>query len=1005
MINFLNLNQFKQKLKPVKSTEIWSKPGEFHPEGLFSEFIFGPEASSERKKTFSYIDLHTEVIHPTALTLLVRLDNKIQPFISAQDTYSLDSKGILKIDPDGVTGIREFIKLLPKIKFRTGTPDREKFVKKIEEGYKQNTLFIDIIPVIPPEQRPAYEDEKGMLIIDPLNDHYISIMRKAFQIKSTSKSGPLFDLLNFELQRAIIDHDAFIKKRIQKKHGIIRSSLLGKRTDFSARAVITPGPDLKVNEIGIPLKMAVSLFEPFLIYRLFKSGQVDVQELAREVEKFTGLALSIDSIKTVFKAIESGDEVPESLYQIIFDQTLIVMKDRVVIGKRDPVLHAESVRGFNPILINGSTVRICTLQVGGFGADFDGDAMGIFHPITDESQREVKEKMMRLEGGDNAQSIVFDFSKEMAVGLYTLTKNIKQSKPAIAVTQNDLDTANDPYVPVLFRGKNTTMGKAIFNSAFPPDFPFQETVVTKSYINKIIPVFLKKYGKEITIETFSQLEKIAFKFATIMAPTLSLNDADIPDKIIELKNKLEGASTEEADAILKKIEPMLVDHLKGSGLYDLIESGSGKGWGQPMQMLVAKGIIADPSGKILPPMKTSFFDGLPPKEYFEQASGARKGIIDRVLNTSETGYLSRKLAYVLNSVEVHPNLKDCGTKRHLIQRLDGKLIQRLNGRFIIEGNNIVEFEASKYKIGDIVKLRSPVFCISTKVCHTCYGKLVERFRSPYVGIMAAQIVGESGTQTIMKTFHTSGAVDIITKHLIPDLVQNDPLVTKAIIEKNLFQQGNELVCKKDCTLTLSLSDYPITGDLRISDDESTISVKGLICKAEFPDDIFSIIFDYPMNISVYDMEKVGKEVIILKYSTNSTLMEAPLEAAEMKEQIKYTERLLGGREIYKDADHLFRKLFRVFGALRNFDVIHLEVLLSQALRYKANKSLPARLGKTWDPVMINIKDIVFNTSFIQGLAFENIGKAITTGLITEDISDESILEKVVTGTLATTKRK
>ena len=144
---------------------------------------------------------------------------KIDKFLSAQENFSLDKDKRLVIDPEGVTGITAFMKMLPKIKFKGGRADREKFIQKITEAYKNDTLFIDLIPVIPPEQRPAYQDEKGMWIIDPLNDYYLAIMRRAIQIKSIGKRGALFDLLNYELQRSVLDHDAFIRKIVQKKSG------------------------------------------------------------------------------------------------------------------------------------------------------------------------------------------------------------------------------------------------------------------------------------------------------------------------------------------------------------------------------------------------------------------------------------------------------------------------------------------------------------------------------------------------------------------------------------------------------------------------------------------------------------------------------------------------------------------------------------------------------------------------------------------------------------------
>lgn len=386
MINFLKLNDFKKGLKPVTTTEYFSKPGEFHPDGLFSEIIFGPEESKERKTTFSYIDLNAEVIHPSAYMLLIQLDRKLELLISAQETFSVDSNGMLYEDPDGKTGISAFKEFFSEIKLRGGTANRDKFVNKVTEAYKDNTLFINLIPVIPPIQRDMYQDQKGLWIIDPLNDYYVALIRRASQIKSAGKSGTLYDLLNYELQKSVINHDNYIRKLIQKKSGLIRSQMLGKRTDFSGRSVITPGPDLKVNEIGIPLRMAVSIFEPFIIHRLLYSGRVDPKKLGEEIKKFLGLELSVDSVKSVFKAIRSGDKIPEELKNIIFEATEVAMMNRVVIAKRDPVLHADSVRGFNPILIEGNTVQICTLQVGGFNADFDGDCsiISITYGINDE---------------------------------------------------------------------------------------------------------------------------------------------------------------------------------------------------------------------------------------------------------------------------------------------------------------------------------------------------------------------------------------------------------------------------------------------------------------------------------------------------------------------------------------------------------------------------------------------------------------------------------------------
>jgi hypothetical protein len=366
--------------------------------------------------------------------------------------------------------------------------------------------------------------------------------------------------------------------------------------------------------------------------------------------------------------------------------------------------------------------------------------------------------------------------------------------------------------------------------------------------------------------------------------------------------------------------------------------------------------------------------------------------------------MARQLAYVLNDIEVHRTLKDCGTTRTLNQRLTSKLIGRLSGRYVLKGNSVKEFNKKDFKIGDVIHLRSPIFCLSPKICHTCYGKLIERIKTPYVGVYASQLIGEAGTQTIMRTFHTGGAVKIIKKDMIKDIIQNDPIASQTIVKKKLVQRENSLLCNEDCLLTIDMSDYKGPNSITIDDENSTINVQGLIAKVEFEDNIFNIILDYPVKIQTEEYHAT-KEFIKIFFSQNSQILEASLETDDTKKQINYVLRLIGGREIYKNADHLFLKLFRVYEPLRNMDIVHLEVLLSNVLRDKKNSNIPARLGPTWDPIMMNIKTIVFKTSFIQGLAFENVNQAIKTGLITEESEDPSILEKVLTGNLAPKTRR
>jgi DNA-directed RNA polymerase subunit beta' len=777
VIKVLDVNDFARGLTPVTSTEMKTRSGEFNEKGLFSEDIFGAEGSLDRAKKFSFINLSTKVVHPTLYRHLIRLERKLEKWFSTEESFTVNDDGSIVEDENGVTGISTFIELFPKIKFRGGgSGQREDFIKGLKHYYKNDTLFIDKIPVLPPDVRPIFEDESGQITFDELNTVYIDVLRKSFQIKSAGSSGPFFDLLNWGLQIAIINHDKFIKKKIEKKHGLIRGNMLGKRLDFSGRAVIIPGPGLDINEIGLPLRLVVQVFQPFLLhYLLFSKKYPHKEKLSKLVQDYTDSELSVDSLQRVFKSIKANDEVTKELYQLIFDASEIVMKGRVVIAKRDPALHDGSLRAFNPILVNGDSIEISTLQVASFNADFDGDQMAIYHPITVQAQQEVKDKMMRLEGSKNTRSVNFEFGKEMVVGLYMLTKNVPLTKSPITVTAEDLEKATDPYIAVKFRGHETTMGKAIFNYAFPSDFRFINDQVDKKLVNSLIPEVLNKYNEQVTMKVFSKLEKIAFKFATIMAPTLSIDMFSVPDSIKRIKDKLKTASPDEGFKLIADAEEILKDKLKGTTLYDLIDSGSSKGWGQPSQMFIAKGVTADPKGKVLTPIAGSFTDGLTTKEFFKASSGARKGMVDRALNTADTGYFTRQLVFLLNSVEAHPTLKDCGTKRTVMLRLEKDMIARLTGRYIVVGNKVVPFNTKDFRVGQSINLRTPIFCESKKICHTCYGELLKRTKTPYVGMIAGSAIGERGTQLIMRTFHTGGAATAAKHNVLQEIIDNDPI--------------------------------------------------------------------------------------------------------------------------------------------------------------------------------------------------------------------------------------
>ena len=995
-LKLLDVNKFASGLKPVTTTELRTRSGEPHPDGLFSETIFGIENSLDRSKRFSYMNLNAYIIHPAAYKLLIRIDRRIETFLNTEDTYSLDAQNNLIPDPKGVSGMDEFMKIFDKLNLRGETEQRDKIIKILKDSFKNNVLFINKLPIIPPGFREMYEDKNGNIVMDEINDIYLNILRKASQIKTVGKGSALYNLLNFYLQRAVNEHDQFVRKKISKKSGLIRANMLGKRIDFSARGVITPGPKLKVNEIGVPLRIAVTLFQPFLIhYFLFSKKYPYIKELEAEIKEYTEGELSVDTVTRVIKAIKNNDKIPKKLYDLFFDATEVVMKGRVVLAKRDPALHPGSYRGFYPVLVGGDTIQICTLQVGEYNADFDGDQMGLFHPLSRQAQDEAKEKIMRGVGAKNFKHVNYELSKEMAVGLYTMTKDIRKGNSPIAIDREAMDKANDPYIMVKYKGKVTTMGRAIFNSYLPANHEFVDKVITKKIVNGMIPDIIDKYGEEVAREVFSNLEKVSFKFATIIAPSITIDMLEMPESILRIKEKIPNASPAECDKLLKDAEKIMIEHLKDTGLYELIMSGAGKGWGQPRQILVAKGIITDPKGNLLPPIKGSFADGLTATEYFSASSGARKGMADRALNTATTGYFTRQLVYLLGPAEASANVRDCKTKRTILLRLTNDYIKRLTGRYIVRGDKLVEFNPSQYKPGDVIRLRSPIYCESKKFCHTCYGNLLRRHKTPYVGILAGSTIGERGTQLIMQTFHTGGAAKFAVHDIIQDILDNDPLIQ---IDLNRYLQVEEdrLVTKKNCKVTIDLENYTMNNNIQINEDH--VWCNHLLSKIEFEDVIFNLMLDYPVHVKKMKMKNINKEFLEFNFLVGDTILEVPMATDEIKAQVNYVGRLVGGKVVYKDPSHLITKIMKVYGGgVSDLDLVHFEVLISQVLRDRKNQSLPARLGRVWDPVMMNIKNVVFSSGFVQGLAFENVNKAIEVGLITEEDVEESVLGKLVTG--------
>jgi hypothetical protein len=225
------------------------------------------------------------------------------------------------------------------------------------------------------------------------------------------------------------------------------------------------------------------------------------------------------------------------------------------------------------------------------------------------------------------------------------------------------------------------------------------------------------------------------------------------------------------------------------------------------------------------------------------------------------------------------------------------------------------------------------------------------------------------------------------------------------ISQYLDQTEDTLVAKRDCTVTISLSDYRMNDNIEIREKDGVVWVNSLLSQIEFSDLIFSLVLDYPVELQIKEIEYIPKEKIILQYKSQDIILTVPFTTVEIKERVNYVQRVMGGKEVYKNPEHLLKRILDVYKELSDMDLVHLEVLISQVIRDRTHEELPARLGKKWDPVMMNIKTIIFNAGFIQGLEFENIRKAIDTGLTTSQNLEPAILEKLATGTLVEGRKR
>ncbi len=715
---------------------------------------------------------------------------------------------------------------------KVGSTEREKLFKRISvikamvrANVRPEWMFMSVLPVIPAALRPMVALDGGRHATSDVNDLYRRVINRNNRLKKLLEIHAPDVILRNEkriLQEAIdalldnsIRHSGAVyaglgaaqrrplkslADNLKSKRGLFRQNLLGKRVDYSGRSVIVVGPDLKLNQCGLPKHMALELFRPFVIGGLLK------KELAFNIR---GASRLID------------DGIPE-VWAILEE----VIKDKYVLLNRAPTLHRLSLQAFQPVLIEGSAIQIHPLVCSPFNADFDGDTMAVHVPLSAEAQKEASMIMAshrNLLKPGTGEPTVTKKMLDVVLGCYWMTKIAPEEKGAgkiFSSTQEAITALNYDQIsyraPIKvlaptdskkyaeFSGKimDTTVGRIMFNALLPEEVAFINKEITQSVMSSIVDEVIQKIGIEVMPEIVDSLKKFGFKYATESGTTWSLDDVTVSEKkhviIDEAKNKAtqirehynEGLITEEERyrmtvamwlAAISEVNKNVAATLDPkSPVSDMVVSGARGSIGQLSQMVGMKGLVQNAQGSTIElPIVSSFKEGLTPIEYFISTNGARKGMTDTALNTARAGYLTRRLFVVAQSVMVTE--EDCGSKDGILVKRIGVLgIEasfaktaagrfaakniEINGEVIVKKDQLISKQDGllfdKHGIQEVT-VRSPLTCKTDRgICRYCYGsdlgtgKMVDIGEA--VGTVAAQAIGEPGTQLTMRTFHTGG---------------------------------------------------------------------------------------------------------------------------------------------------------------------------------------------------------------------------------------------------------
>ncbi len=746
------------------------------------------------------------------------------------------------------------IELRERMKTETSLQKKLKYSKrlKIVEAFKKSDnlpqwMILDVIPVIPPELRPLVPLDGGRFATSDLNDLYRRVINRNNRLKKLMDlHAPEVIVRNEKrmLQEAV---DALfdngrrgrvlrgannrplksLSDTLKGKQGRFRQNLLGKRVDYSGRSVIVVGPELKLHQCGLPKKMALELFKPFIYHRLEQTGHCTT--------------------------IKQAKEMVEMQEPIVWDILEEVIKDHPVLLNRAPTLHRLGIQAFEPVLVEGKAIKIHPLVCTAFNADFDGDQMAVHIPLSPEAQIEASVLMLashNILSPASGQPITVP-TQDLVLGIYYLTKakvnakgegrvfaNIEEVLMALEAQQvetltpirlrytgpvldmttayDDQDLVHTEVVEYQNQFISTTVGRAILNDALPDEMPFVNGLLKKKGIGQLINYCYLNLGLEVTVKTLDRVKDLGFRYATRSGLSVGLDDMVIPDskytvvgdaekQVINVQQQyLDGAITngERNNKVIQlwsSVTERVADEMFGNmkkadkegamnPIYIMADSGARGSKQQIRQLSGMRGLMAKPSGEIIEtPITANFREGLTVLQYFISTHGARKGLADTALKTADSGYLTRRLVDVAQDVIISHN--DCGTvegiyvtpiieagetieplRDRIIGRVSLEKLKDFEGKTIVEVNQEIDEDlASAIQAAGIekVKIRSVLTCESKRgVCILCYGrnlgsgKMVEMGEA--VGVIAAQSIGEPGTQLTMRTFHIGGTASRVS---------------------------------------------------------------------------------------------------------------------------------------------------------------------------------------------------------------------------------------------------